>query len=195
MTTAITPDSVSSVRVTSFSDLPAREDCDILGFRRYAAPLVDFLGSDDLITPLTIGVFGPWGAGKSTLIELIEQEMGKQPSRGRFVCVRFNPWVHRREPSMLIPLLHALHDELERDQSRFAEPAKRIFDVLSRLGLDVVLKALTVNTVDLKKLDELEKNYVESRKRVESETRRLRKTLREEAEKIGAAKAIPASSS
>jgi predicted KAP-like P-loop ATPase len=177
--------------MTSFDDLPVREQGDLLGFRRYVRPIVELLRSDDVKTPLTIGVFGPWGSGKSTLLELIDQEMAKPPDRERFVRVRFNPWVHRREANVLVPLLHALHDRLEEDQSRFAEPARRIFEVLARLGLEAVLKALTINTVDLKKLEDLEKDFLKSQKKIESEMRQLRETLRQEAERIRSASGEP----
>jgi hypothetical protein len=184
MDAASPPAATKPIPLKSFSDLPVRAGEDLLGFARYSHPLVKFLGSEDLITALTIGIFGPWGSGKSSLLELIEEEMGSGSWSSRFVCVRFNPWVHRREPNMLVPLLHALHDELAKDESRFAELARPIFEVLSRLGLEAILKSLTVNTIDLKKLDELEKAYIESHRRVESEMRRLRTTLQEQAEEV-----------
>lgn len=44
-------------------DVPAVED--LLGFHEIAVPVVDTIGLERL-DPVSIGVFGPWGSGKST---------------------------------------------------------------------------------------------------------------------------------
>jgi len=103
----------------------------------------------------------------------------------QFVHVDFNPWVHRAEPNVLVPLLHVLFETLESDpRKRFVESAKKIWDVLVRVGADVVLKATTLDKVSLEQLEKYEQRYLAERSRVTSEMRRLRNTLRDEAEKI-----------
>jgi KAP family P-loop domain len=167
----------------SFPDIPGR--LDLLRFERYAGPLVDLLAAPQTRTPLTVGIFGPWGSGKSTLLGLVEQEMEKKEHEGAFVRVKFNPWIHRGENNMLVPLLHSLQDALKTWQNEFAASANKIFDVLARLGADIFLKAITFNAVDLDRLDKLEKQYLESHKQVQSEMRNLRKTLQDLATEVG----------
>ena len=48
------------------SDQPADEDQ--LNFAPYAKTLAEITGDPDTDTPLTIGVFGGWGQGKTSLI-------------------------------------------------------------------------------------------------------------------------------
>jgi hypothetical protein len=75
-------------------------------------------------TPFAIGVFGAWGSRESTLLGLADAELeSRHPDA--FVRVHFNPWVHRQEDGMLVPLLHALHDMLDSDPRKgFVEAAK-----------------------------------------------------------------------
>ena len=169
------------------SDSPATRD--LLDFDRYAQPLLEILESDTIVTPLTIGIFGTWGSGKSTLLGILSDKLEKDVQK-RFVCVKFNPWVHRKEANLLIPLLHALRDTLALDpQQRFKASAEKILDVLVRLGADLVLKHFTGGVVSLDKLEKYEKAYLERRAQAESQLRNLRKSLEDEAKALHKAKA------
>lgn len=159
---------------------------DLLGFRRYVDPLVDILTHPDLDTPFTVGLFGTWGSGKSSLLSLLDHELHRRHDAA-FVRVHFNPWMHRSEPNMLVPLLHALHDTLEQDPARrFMESARKLGNVLLRLGLDTLLKRLTADAASLDRIDQLEERYLKAKGRVESELRTLRQTLQAEADAIAA---------
>ena len=49
-------------------------DKDYLNFGEVSQITVDILTSKDML-PVSIGVFGNWGAGKSSLLKLIEQRL------------------------------------------------------------------------------------------------------------------------
>ena len=158
------------------SDAPATRD--LLDFGRYLNPLLDILQSDALQTPVTIGIFGTWGSGKSTLLGLLKSALPP-----RFVCVEFNPWVFRKEPNLLIPLLQCLHDALTRNLgAKFKASAEKIAEILVHLGLDLLLKSFTFDKVDVDKLEKLEKAYLTRKVRFDSQMRNLREALRKEAE-------------
>jgi predicted KAP-like P-loop ATPase len=159
-------------------------DRDLLKFSRYIGPLISILTDSQAETPFTIGIFGSWGSGKTSLLEMLNDYL-KTGHPDEFLRVRFNPWVHRSEPNMLVPLLHTLHDTLEEDKKkRFIESAKKIGNVLFRLGSDALLKSMTANVVSLETLEKLEQSYLKERGKVESEIRKLRKTLQTEAEEV-----------
>src|SRR2546430_1248155 len=128
-------------------------------------------------------IFGTWGSGKSSMLALLEEEINILNHEG-FLFIKFNPWAHRKEPNILVPLLHAIHDATKGRFGDAKESAKKIFNVLTRLGADLLLKSITVNAVDLDKLEKLEKSYVDSRQIVESEMRKLRQTLEAWAKEI-----------
>ena len=51
-----------------FPDIPSTQD--LLDFGSYADALVDLISDASTQTPLTIGILGSWGTGKSTLVSL-----------------------------------------------------------------------------------------------------------------------------
>jgi hypothetical protein len=158
---------------------------DTLRYKRYVVPIVGIVTNPAAETPFTIGVFGTWGSGKSTVLRLVENAL-QHRSPDKFVLVQFNAWLHRKEPNILVALLHALHAELNKmPGERFAASTRKITEVLIRLGADVLLKKLTLDAVSLEKLETLEKKYQEAKGQVESEMRRLHDILKTELLAIG----------
>ncbi|WP_446811728.1 KAP family P-loop NTPase fold protein [Methylomonas sp. 2BW1-5-20] len=165
------------------SDAPAKRD--LLNFNRYSEPLTSVLINPALETPFTISIFGSWGSGKSTLLHIIKRNLSKK-NGNRFLFVEFNPWVYRREPNMLIPLLNCLHDALANNKiTRIQQSADKIVDVLLHLGADLFLKSVSAGTIDLEKLEKLEKTYLNRRMQLDSQMRNLRLALAELAKTLG----------
>ena len=68
-----------------------------LGFEAYVDAFARLITSPYTQPPLTVGVFGSWGMGKSFLLEHIEREVGARQRRNpatrpRVHVVRFNAW-------------------------------------------------------------------------------------------------------
>ncbi|WP_157248267.1 KAP family P-loop NTPase fold protein [Nonomuraea typhae] len=168
------------------SDAPVSLLGDRLDFTRYADALAEVITDAATETPFTIGVFGPWGSGKSSLLRMLDQRLAEDHAE-RVVRVHFNPWVHRREPNMLLPLLHTLHDALAEDRgNRFREVAGKLGYVIANLTSDALLKRLSGGAVTMDRIGELAERYAEQRGKVESEMRNLRRTLQEQADDVAA---------
>ena len=56
--------------------------------------------------PISIGVHGDWGAGKSSILAMVEDEFSK--SDDNFVCIRFNGWKHQGFEDAKIALMSAI---------------------------------------------------------------------------------------
>lgn len=50
---------------------------DELGYRPYAEALAAFIRDPRTLTPLTIGIKAPWGAGKTSLMRMVEEELSR----------------------------------------------------------------------------------------------------------------------
>jgi HEAT repeat protein len=81
----------------ALNDQVASEDQ--LGFEDYVRAFADLIESPETLLPLTIGIYGPWGMGKSFLLEHIAQELRhRQQERPdssevqRVHIVNFNAW-------------------------------------------------------------------------------------------------------
>jgi photosystem II stability/assembly factor-like uncharacterized protein len=80
---------------------------DRLNLGLIARGLSDYLRSEGTQPPLVISVAAPWGAGKSSLMRLLQAEMAALGVRS----VWFNAWHHQHEPLLLPPLLEAIRDQ------------------------------------------------------------------------------------
>ncbi|MEV1172604.1 P-loop NTPase fold protein [Nonomuraea sp. NPDC049784] len=170
--------------IAMLSDAPVDWRGDLLQFRRYVDPLVSVITNPRTQTPFTIGVFGAWGSGKSTLLQMVDQRLLDRHG-AEFVRVHFNPWVHRREPEMLLPLLNALHTALDQDPAhRFADSVKRLGVIMLNLAADELLKRINVGSASVEKIGKLAQQYAEMRGQVDSQTGRLRGLLQEEANRL-----------
>jgi hypothetical protein len=65
-----------AVQQKATSDVPTQNvEKDKLGFNVYVYALRDFIASPETSTPLTIGIFGAWGSGKSSLMYMLKNEL------------------------------------------------------------------------------------------------------------------------
>jgi hypothetical protein len=82
-------------------------EIDLLGFDFLVDGLVIAL-SEPRLLPLTVGVLGDWGSGKSSLMGLACAELvaeGASPDGDRYVCVRFSPWQYEDYEDVKVALM------------------------------------------------------------------------------------------
>ena len=94
-----TDSSKDSHLLSILSDQPA--DHDRLNFGPYAKTLADIIADPSTDTPLTIGVFGDWGRGKTSLMRMVQrglEEQGKPSFPIRTVW--FNAWLYSHQESL-----------------------------------------------------------------------------------------------
>ncbi len=90
------------------ADAPDIEDK--LGFAPYAKTISQIILDDNVETPLTIGIFGSWGSGKTTLMRMVEhqiQEAALQtpPPTRLTLPIWFNAWLYSKEEVLWRALL------------------------------------------------------------------------------------------
>src|SRR5271163_1381087 len=87
-------------------------DEDKLGFRevaaRIAASLVDRASEDGLV----VGIEGTWGSGKSSLLFLIDDELGKLPKVQQSV-INFRPWLIGNRDTLITSLFSELSIQID----------------------------------------------------------------------------------
>ncbi|TWT12550.1 P-loop NTPase fold protein [Reyranella sp. CPCC 100927] len=134
--------SIVGDRALSFGDL------DRLGFRevarQIATSLIDRASEDGLV----IGIEGAWGSGKSSLLFLIRDELGKLPGGREPTVINFRPWLIGNRDALIISLFGELSKELDQvtlkagDATRISvakakeagEALRRFMGALSRTG-------------------------------------------------------------
>lgn len=94
-------------------------DKDFLGFDVHAN-LIKELVKDDKMLPLTIGLFGDWGSGKSSILEVIKQDLENED---KTACLYFNGWTFEGYDDAKAALLETIVKAFE-DEKKFGEGLK-----------------------------------------------------------------------
>jgi len=85
-------------------DEPLRHDWDDkLEFASYADAIAGLIDKPETITPLTIAINAPWGAGKSTLARMVKHRLEVKPAAGGFyphATCWFNAWLYDDAPNL-----------------------------------------------------------------------------------------------
>ncbi|MEV6635374.1 P-loop NTPase fold protein [Actinoplanes sp. NPDC051470] len=112
---------------------------DGLGFGTYARVLAG--AASETRGPFTIGVFGEWGTGKTSLMRLIERELDDKPE---IVTVWFNAWRYEQEEHPIVPLVGTIVRSLETHQgfaTRFGQTGKNLVRSLRAIAYGFSAKA------------------------------------------------------
>jgi len=151
--------------VRLWSDEPS--PVDLLAFDAVAETAVE-AALDDALDPVALGISGPWGSGKSTVLRLIEAELESRSTEDDAVLVvSTDPW--RYDPSvgakatLINEVLATLANELN-DRGDVTEAAENALRKLAKRvnwvkALKVAAKASI--TLQLPKIDDLSQLIIE----------------------------------
>ena len=110
---------------------------DMLNNKAIAKTIVNIISDCD-DRPISIGVHGDWGAGKSSVLAMIEDELCD--NKDGIKCIRFNGWKHQGFEDSKIALMNAIVSELAQNES------------LTQKGKDAVKKLWkNINWLDVAK--------------------------------------------
>jgi hypothetical protein len=84
---------------------------------------LEVLLTERRLLPLTIGIDGGWGSGKSSLMEMTRARLESAENTGRFICVCFNPWrfedFSHGKVGLMAAIVDAIGDRIDEDAGRF----------------------------------------------------------------------------
>jgi KAP family P-loop domain len=138
-----------------WSDNPAVVD--LLGFADIAAPALEALARESL-DPVTVGIVGWWGSGKSTILGLLDRELRAQDG---VLVVSTRPWEYdpATDPkaTLIAEVLAVLHARAEESQTLGDEMKKRFRDLASRVRWSkaITLVANSALSVSLPRIEDI----------------------------------------
>lgn len=144
---------------------------DLLGYQVHADLLRKIILNDAML-PISIGVFGNWGSGKSSLMLLLQQslqewEESKQNEHSIILQVYFNSWQFESYDSTKLTMIESILEALDKDINTRKNVFERADDLLARInflkvGVFILKKAYDNLTPDwmkkwLPKKDDIDK--------------------------------------
>jgi predicted KAP-like P-loop ATPase len=146
------------MRKTLISDAPTTED--LLDRHNLANRLSEIVETSD--TPVTIGVYGPWGCGKTSLLILTKQLLDKNEGTQ---TVWFNTWQHQNAENIIVPLLQTIRSLS--DIWGIEGRTQKFFKVIGTTIGDLVLGSVTSGKVSAQSIvaltEKYEKDYFEAK--------------------------------
>ena len=134
-------------------DSPTTEDG--LGFDPYVNILLEAINNFDASSPLTIGIHGSWGSGKTSLMRMLEKRFGDVNS---VKTIWFNAWAHGREEPIGLALLQQVLIEFQKEE-KTKEKIGHLIENVGKLLTDAALRKTTGITFEEAK--EVFKNSIE----------------------------------
>lgn len=116
-----------------------------LGFEAYAEALAAAIRGGEP-AQFTIGIYGSWGSGKSSLLNAIDRRFDGDEV---VIAVKFDAWRYERAEHIAVPLLHAVHRVLaERDeQELLARVGKALTSLVRGMKLNFGIASLDLDRV------------------------------------------------
>ncbi|MBK4717642.1 hypothetical protein JJL56_02050 [Azospirillum sp. YIM DDC1] len=130
-----------------WADVDTKQD--FLNFSEVADLVVDVVGSPAM-RPVSVGVFGTWGTGKSTLLNLIEGGLSTEERKGKFIVVRFDAWLYQGfddSRAALMEVIATMLLEAANDNEGLLKKAKSLLGRVNKmraLGLAAEVGALAM---------------------------------------------------
>ena len=116
---------------------------DYLNYSEVSEMIAEIL-SDDSMLPTSIGVYGSWGVGKSSILRLISQEL----SDNRYVVVDFDAWLYQdfdeAKSALMTVIAKSLYAAAPEDKKEIAASFYRRVNKLKVMGIAMDLGALAM---------------------------------------------------
>ncbi len=115
---------------------------DGLGFKTYASVLGK--AAVETTGPFTIGIFGEWGTGKTSLMRMIEDYVRNHQAKSKVVTVWFNAWRYEKEEHPIVPLIATIVRALDKERELlqvFKDGGKSLIKALRAVAYGFAVKS------------------------------------------------------
>ena len=110
----------------------------------YLIDAVESIAMDAKLTPSTIGVYGDWGSGKSSLMQMVEEKI-KVEHKKDACCIRFNGWLFEGYEDAKTAFCGSILDALRTEKTIPAQVKTRITKLLKKVdGKKILMKGGSV---------------------------------------------------
>ena len=107
---------------------------DLIGFKRFADTIASLV-TDKTILPVTIGLFGDWGSGKSSALGMVEHQVAEQQS---VRTLRFDGWLFEgyddAKAALMTTIVDHLTKHIRENQALWKKIKPRVMSLSRRIN-------------------------------------------------------------
>lgn len=112
---------------------------DLLGCQHLVDVVTSIIKNDSLL-PATIGVFGDWGSGKSSLLQMVQAKLQEtEEDKENILVLTFNGWIFEGYEDARTALMNTILDEVASKAKLTAKGRRLVVKLLSRINYMRVL--------------------------------------------------------
>jgi predicted KAP-like P-loop ATPase len=110
-----------------WSDIESKTD--FLNYSEASEIIINVLRNPQML-PISIGVFGSWGTGKSTILNLIQNNMESIEDNQDYVIIRFDAWLYQGFDDARASLLEVITTEI----SKLVKQDEKLYEKALSIG-------------------------------------------------------------
>ena len=115
---------------------------DLLNFEIIADTAAQMIKDRDE-QPISIGISGSWGVGKSSLVKMIGKSIGKIDPKGRYLLIDFNAWLYQGYEDARMALLQIVGDKIYEEAKRKEKFVVKALDFVKRIRVFRTIRFFT----------------------------------------------------
>jgi hypothetical protein len=89
---------------------------------------------DRSLLPATIGIFGDWGSGKSSLMRMVQAELEEEGKDGKILCICFNGWLFEGYEDTKTALMSTILKDISDNRTLGAKAEETLGKLLKRVN-------------------------------------------------------------
>lgn len=106
---------------------------DYLGYQHFSDTIIS-LTKEERLLPVTIGLFGDWGSGKSSILNMIECHYAEHKDS---LCLRFDGWLFEgyddAKAALMTDIIQGITNKIKQDQTRLQRITGKTTSLLKRV--------------------------------------------------------------
>ncbi len=116
---------------------------------------IDYPDSIDRKHSLAIGIEGPWGSGKTSIINLVKNQIeSDKDHKDKYAILDFNPWMHMGTEQILVDFFRSISQAIIKGLPDEPEISEKVKDLLTGITISLNLGLVSAQKNFDAKLDE-----------------------------------------